>query len=109
MTKCTQLSLQRQCELVGVSRSGLYYEPVPESQENLALLRRLDQLHLERPTYGSRRLAALLRREGQPVNRKRVARLLEVTLRNPPWSSPTPGRRGSSQARPATRTITNAL
>ena len=69
-----ELSLQRQCELVGISRSGFYYEPVPESQVNLALMRRLDELHLDFPVYGSRRLTALLQREGQVVNRKRVAR-----------------------------------
>ena len=73
-----ELSLQRQCELVGISRSGFYYEPVPESEENLALMRRLDELHLDFPVYGSRRLTALLQREGQVVNRKRVARLLEL-------------------------------
>jgi len=63
---------------VGIARSGLRYEPAEESQENLALMRRLDELHLERPAYGSRRLTALLRREGHTVNRKRVTRLLEV-------------------------------
>jgi putative transposase len=64
--------------LVGISRSGFYYEPVPESEANLALMRRLDELHLAHPVYGSRRLTALLQREGQLVNRKRVARLLEL-------------------------------
>ena len=73
-----ELSLRRQCELVGIARSGYYYEPVPESDANLALMRRLDELHLDHPVYGSRRLTALLRREGQPVNRKRVQRLLQV-------------------------------
>ena len=71
-----KLSRQRQCELVGISRSGFYYEPVPESEANLALMRRLDELHLDYPVYGSRRLTALLQREGQVVKRKRVARLL---------------------------------
>ena len=75
---CPELSVERQCELVGISRSGFYYEPVPESQENLAMMRRLDELHLEHPVYGSRRLTALLQREGREVNRKRVARLLEL-------------------------------
>jgi putative transposase len=75
---CPDLSLRRQCELVGISRSGFYYEPVPESAENLALMRRLDELNLEHPCYGSRRLAVLLRREGCSVNRKRVVRLLGV-------------------------------
>ena len=78
MAPCDELSLRRQCELVGVSRSGFYYEPVPESEANLALMRRLDELHLERPVYGSRRLVAHLGREGWAVNRKRVARLLQV-------------------------------
>ncbi|MCW5551578.1 MAG: transposase [Verrucomicrobiae bacterium] len=64
ITPCPELSIRRQCELVGLSRSGFYYEPVPESAENLALMRRLDELHLERPVYGSRRLTALLQREG---------------------------------------------
>ena len=75
---CPELSLQRQCELVGISRSGFYYEPVPESEENLALMRRLDELHLDYPAYGSRRLMVLLQREDWAVNRKRVARLLQV-------------------------------
>ena len=75
---CSELSLQRQCELVGISRSGFYYEPVAESPENLTLMRRLDELHLDYPAYGSRRLTALLRREGGGVNRKRVARLLDL-------------------------------
>jgi putative transposase len=73
---CEQLSIRRQCELVGISRSGFYYEPIPESQENLVLMRRLDELHLDYPAYGSRRLTALLQRAGQEVNRKRVSRLL---------------------------------
>jgi hypothetical protein len=54
---CPELSLRQQCELLGLSRSGYYYEPVPESEENLALMRRLDELNLAHPVYGSRRLA----------------------------------------------------
>lgn len=72
------LSIRRQCELLGISRSGLYYEPCPESEENLGLMRRLDELHLDHPVYGSRRLTVLLQREGRAVNRKRVMRLLQV-------------------------------
>jgi putative transposase len=63
---------------MGLSRSGYYYEPVPESKENLALMRRLDELNLAHPVYGSRRLAALLEREGWIINRKRVVRLLRL-------------------------------
>ena len=51
-----------------MSRSSFYYEPVPESAENLALMRRIDEMHLEHPTYGSRRLRVILKREGQVVN-----------------------------------------
>ena len=92
------MSIRRQCELVGISRSGFYYEPVPESPENLALMRRLDELHLERPTYGSRRLVVLLGREGWVVNRKRVARLLELmglaaVYPKRHWSQPGEGHR----------------
>jgi len=75
---CSELSLRQQCELVGISRSSFYYEPLPESDENLALMRRLDELKLKHPLYGSRRLTALLQREGRWVNRKRVVRLLEL-------------------------------
>ena len=75
---CAELSIRRQCELVGISRSGFYYEPVVETLENLVLMRRLDELHLEHLVYGSRRLTALLRREGREVNRKRIVRLLQL-------------------------------
>jgi putative transposase len=61
-----------------ISRGGYYYEPCPESDENLALMRQLDELHLEYPAFGSRRLVVMLQRRGCPVNRKRVARLLRV-------------------------------
>ena len=73
-----QVSVRHQCELLELCRSSYYYEPCPESQENLALMRRLDELHLEHPVYGSRKLAVLLRRAGLRINRKRVVRLLRV-------------------------------
>lgn len=75
---CPELSIRRQCELAGISRSGFYYEPVTETAENLALMRRLDELHLDHPVYGSRRLMVLLHREGRAINRKRVMRLLQL-------------------------------
>ena len=78
MAPCTELSIRRQCELVGIARSGFYYEPVAETEENLALMRRLDELHLDHPVYGSRRLLVLLQREGREINRKRVMRLLQL-------------------------------
>jgi putative transposase len=70
--------VRHQCELLDLCRSSYYYECCPETEQNLALMRRLDQLHLEHPVYGSRRLTALLRRQGQSINRKRVKRLLQV-------------------------------
>lgn len=75
---CDELSIRKQCELMGISRSGFYYEPVTETEQNLALMRRLDELHLDYPVYGSRRLVAMLQREGWAINRKRVVRLLQV-------------------------------
>ena len=75
---CEQPSQRHQCELLGLCRSGLYYEPCPETEANLKLMRQLDELHLEHPVYGSRRLTVLLRRQGQEINRKRVVRLLQV-------------------------------
>ena len=75
---CAQASVRHQCELLGISRSGYYYQACPESAENLVLMRRLDELHLDHPVYGSRRLTVLLRREQWAVNRKRVVRLLGV-------------------------------
>ena len=65
-----KLSIRDQCELLGIARSTLYYEGRPETDENLALMRRLDELHLAHPTFGSRRLEALLEAEGTVVNRR---------------------------------------
>jgi putative transposase len=70
--------LRRQCDLLEVCRGSYYYEACPETEENLGLMRRLDELHLEHPVYGSRKLTVLLRREGLGINRKRVVRLLRV-------------------------------
>ena len=72
------LSIVAQCQFLKVARSTLYYRPVPIGAEELALMRRIDELHLAYPFYGSRRLAATLRREGWSVNRKRVKRLMQV-------------------------------
>lgn len=72
------MSIRDQCGLLGLSRSAYYYECAPESAENLALMRRLDELHLEHPVYGSRKLTKVLEQEGQLVNRKRVVRLLRL-------------------------------
>ena len=73
-----EMSIRRQCELLRVSRSGLYYEPVPTDPEELELMRRIDEMHLKWPFYGSRKLALELRKEGHDVNRKRVQRLMRL-------------------------------
>lgn len=72
------LSIARQCELLAMSRSGYYYEPVPESAENLALMRLIDEQYLKTPFYGYRRMAAHLEMQGDTVNDKRVRRLMRL-------------------------------
>jgi putative transposase len=70
------LPLGRQAETVGISRGSVYYLPRPVSPEDLALMRRIDELHLELPFAGSRMLRDLLNQEGIAVGRKRVATLM---------------------------------
>jgi putative transposase len=72
------LSIRRQCELLGLNRSTLYYEPKPASDEDLVLMRRIDRQYLKTPFYGSRRMTLWLRNEGLQVNRKRIQRLMRV-------------------------------
>jgi len=72
------LSTRRQCELLAVSRSSLYYEAVEPDAEELAVMRRIDELHLEHPFYGSRAMARALKKEGKVVNRKRAQRLMRL-------------------------------
>jgi putative transposase len=72
------LSIERQCELLGLSRSSYYYQPVPASAENLRLMRRIDEQYLECPCYGSRRMTVWLNNNGEEVNRKRVQRLMRL-------------------------------
>ena len=66
----------RRCELLGVARSSAYYRPEPVSAEDLTLMRLIDEIHLRRPFYGSRRLRDELQDLGHTVNRKRVQRLM---------------------------------
>jgi putative transposase len=72
------LSVRRQCELLGLSRSSLYYEPGGEAAEDLRLMRRIDEQYTARPFYGSRRMTTRLNEQGEEVNRKRVQRLMRV-------------------------------
>jgi len=72
------LSIRRQCELLGVNRGGLYYQPRGESEEHLRLMRLLDEQYTRTPFYGRRRMRAWLHGQGYEVNPKRVARLMDL-------------------------------
>jgi putative transposase len=71
-----QISIRRQCTLLGVARSGVYRPPRPANDNDVTLMRRIDELFTAWPFLGSRRLATLLRAEGHAINRKRVQRLM---------------------------------
>ena len=73
-----QLSVRRQCQLLGLNRSSLYYEPAGETAENLRLMRLIDQEYTAHPFLGSRRLTKWLIEQGEEVNRKRVQRLMRL-------------------------------
>ena len=96
MVDCASpLSVRRQCELLRLSRSSLYYEAATTSPEELAVMRSIDELHLKCPFYGSRKISQTLRVEGREVNRKRVQRLmrlmgLEAMAPQPGTSKPHP-------------------
>jgi len=72
------LPIVRQCVLLGVARSTAYYRPQPVPEADLALMRRIDAIHLARPFLGSRRIVDALSDEGMIVNRKRVQRLMQI-------------------------------
>jgi len=73
-----QLSLRQQCQLLGLPRSSLYYSAQPVDEEDLALMRLLDEQYLRTPFYGVRRMTQWLREEEWTVNQKRVRRLLRL-------------------------------
>jgi putative transposase len=90
------LSITRQAKALGVSRGSVYYSPRPLSKAILALMRRIDELHLDYPFAGSRMLQALLLGEGYQVGRLRVRNLMkrmgiEAVYRRPNTSKPAPG------------------
>jgi putative transposase len=92
------LSMKRQCRLLGISRSGLYYRPKPTSEEDLALMKLIDRQYLVTPFYGSRKMAAWLGNQGRTVGRKRVQRLmrlmgLRAVYRRPRTTMPAQGHR----------------
>lgn len=73
----SQISIRRQCALLSVNRSGLYYEPAEPSAEDLLVMRRIDEQYTKTPFYGSRRMVVCLRACGVEANRKRVQRLMK--------------------------------
>jgi putative transposase len=83
-----ELSMVQQCELLGVNRSGLYYQPRGETALNLALMRLIDGQFLETPWYGARQMARHLRREGHVVGRKRMRRLMGLMGLTPIYQPP---------------------
>ena len=92
------LSLSRQCRLLSLGRSSLYYQPKGESEETLALMRRIDELFLKYPFYGARQMVRHLRREGVRIGRRRAGRLmgllgLQAVYRAPRTSDPHPEHR----------------
>ena len=91
-----EVTVKRQCELVGLARSTSYYKPRGESDENLSLMRRMDEIYTDHPFYGVRQMTRVLRREGDRVNPKRIRRLmrlmgLEAQCPKPNLSKPAPG------------------
>jgi putative transposase len=97
MIDCSHdLPVSRQARALGISRGSVYYLPKPTSVIDLAIMRRIDELHLEYPFAGSRMLRDLLRQEGFLIGRLRVASLMkkmaiDAIYRRPNTSKPTPG------------------
>ena len=90
------LSIGRQCGLLGLNRPTYYYQPNRESEEDLQLMRLIDEQYLKTPFYGSRRMRAALERQKVYVNRKRVQRLMrrmgiKAVSPGPQTSRPCPG------------------
>ena len=78
ITRDEKLPVTRQCQILALPRSTAYYKPKPVSEADLALMRRIDALHLEHPFLGSRQLRNCLRREGHRIGRKHVSRLMRL-------------------------------
>jgi putative transposase len=93
--KHRKISVRRQCDLLGLNRSGFYYQPrtvtkksknnasdmifpIRETEQNLSIMKRIDELYMKHPFYGSRNMRTVLNREGCQVNRKRIQRLMRL-------------------------------
>lgn len=92
------VSIRAQCQLIGLSRSSVYYQPRPIKPKQLELMNRIDELFTQYPIYGTRQLQFALRAEGWKVGRRRIARImrilgLEAIYRKPNTSKPNPAHR----------------
>ena len=76
--KCPGLSLNRQCQLLSINRSSVYYKPRPISTENLEVMKLIDAEYMKHPTKGSRSMYDYLDRQGCTINRKRIQRLMRL-------------------------------
>ena len=72
------ICVSRQCELIGLNRSSLYYQPVPSSTFNLCLMKLIDRQYTKMPFYGAPRMTIWLKNRGYEVNHKRIARLMGI-------------------------------
>jgi hypothetical protein len=84
--KHPHVSIVKQCELLQIGRSGFYYEPAKETDENLSIMRLLDEQYLETPFFGVERLLVLLMAMGYKINKKRLRRLMKLVG----WQTPYP-------------------
>ena len=74
----SQLSIHRQCELLGIAKSSYYYQAIPEKADNLLYMRLMDEEYMKRPYYGVMQMTYFLRNQGYRVNPKRIRRLLRL-------------------------------
>jgi len=83
-----KLSMRKQCALLQLSRSGLYYQPVGESAENLRFMEIIDKRFLETPWYGSRQMARFMKRNNHQCGRHRIRRLMRLMRLVPIYQTP---------------------
>jgi putative transposase len=77
-TEHEKLTIEKQCELVGISRSGYYYEPEIASKKTLSLVNIVDETYTRYPFFGTRKMASYLKRNGYEIGRKRVKTIYEI-------------------------------
>ena len=91
-----KISINRQCELLQISKGAVYYKPKPLDSYTVLLMDLIDEQHTKTPFYGSRRLTVILRRQGYEVNRKRVQRLMRLMRIEAIYPKPKLSRRNKS-------------